>query len=624
MSEHENWNPAAGLWPTPREVSVESGCLNLASGLRIENSDSREAARLASSLEALGLLSEGGQPVRLKLDSEASDSDQGYRLTVDTSGVTLAARKDAGLFYGAATLLQLLEDEKLQPRSELRCLTMHDWPRLAKRGFMLDISRDRVPRLDFLLEWVERLAALKLNELQLYMEHTFAYPGHERAWGNSSPFTAEEIRTLDAHCRDLHITLIPNQQSFGHLHRWLKHAEYRHLAEHAEGIEHPFSHDPEPFGLCATDPDSLQFLGELYDSLLPNFTADEFHVGLDEALDLGLGRSKTRCEELGRGKVFTDFLNSVNTLVEARGKRMQFWADEVENDAGLAKRLPSNAIANLWGYEAGHAFDEKAASFREAGLELRVCPGTSSWQSLSGRTQNVLANLREATQAATTFGATGLTICDWGDRGHMQPPPVSELGLAVGTGLAWNPGSADSLDRTSIARLLNRYVFRDASGTLGELFYDLGCVHEPAGGTVQNATALFFLLIHANLPHPHERTQGLTIAGLRESRTLIEELLTRSELAQSKRADADLIRDEARWVLRALHIATRLGEARVKSPELKSSELDISLRTELGAELAAVIAEQRRLWVQRSRPGGLDDSCTQLGRTLAALEVGEN
>jgi hexosaminidase len=57
----------------------------------------------------------------------------------------------------------------------LPCLKIRDWPDFARRGVMLDISRGRVPKLETLLELVGHLADFKINEFQLYTEHTFAY-----------------------------------------------------------------------------------------------------------------------------------------------------------------------------------------------------------------------------------------------------------------------------------------------------------------------------------------------------------------------------------------------------------------------------------------------------------------
>ena len=96
---------------------------------------------------------------------------------------------------------------------------------------MLDISRDKVPTMETLYALVDLLAGWKINQLQLYTEHTFAYRQHPEVWAEASPLTGQEILGLDAYCRKRFVELVPNQNSFGHMHRWLKHARYAPLAE---------------------------------------------------------------------------------------------------------------------------------------------------------------------------------------------------------------------------------------------------------------------------------------------------------------------------------------------------------------------------------------------------------
>lgn len=597
--------PAEGsLWPRPTKVDAGRERLDLSSGFSCAT---EIESHLVADLEALDLLRPDGIPIHASHCE--SRSEECYRLTIAPDEIRIEASAPPGLFYAGRTLLQWLA----QPRPTR--VVIEDEPSFARRGVMLDVSRDRVPRLDELARLIRRLANWKLNEVQLYMEHTFAYAKHELVWRNASPFTAPEIRELDGLCRDLHIRLVPNQQSFGHFHRWLKHPAYRYLAEHTEGIEHPFSFDREPFGLCATDPGTLEFLAELYDELLPCFSAGEFHVGMDEALDLGLGRSKETCDTRGRQIVFSEFAREVHRLVEARGRRMLYWADEVEGDAGLARSLPEDAIAMVWGYERGHDFVTKGKPFRDAGRELRICPGTSSWQSLGGRTENMLANQHEAIAAARTLGATGTLTCDWGDRGHLQPPCIAESGFAVSAGLAWN--SATHLDNAQLETVLNRHVFRDSSDVLGGVVSGLGRIHELAGGTVLNGTALFFLLEFAHEAHPHERTQGLDREGLVAAELETASLRRRLADSKSNREDQAQISAELEWVLELMETAIALGAAREAAPDCAVHEL--STASGIAARLQSSLDAYPALWLARSRPGGLQDSMAHLERPLRTL-----
>jgi hexosaminidase len=140
---------------------------------------------------------------------------QGYELRIGRDAVDLAAADDAGFFYGAVTLAQLaaLYD------GDLPAGVVRDYPDLPVRGVMLDISRDKVPTTAALHALIDRLASLKVNQLQLYSEHTFAYRDHPEVHAAASPLDAEEIVALDAYCSERHVELVPNQNCLGHMNR---------------------------------------------------------------------------------------------------------------------------------------------------------------------------------------------------------------------------------------------------------------------------------------------------------------------------------------------------------------------------------------------------------------------
>ena len=182
----------------------------------------------------------------------------------------------------------------------------------------------------------------------------------------------------------------------------------------------------------------MPFLRGLYDELLPNFSSQFFNVGCDETWDLGRGQSKKLCEAKGKGRVYLDFLKKIHREVSTRGKQMMFWGDIILKYPKLIRELPKNVIALNWGYEANHPFEKEAAQFAKAKIPFYVCPGTSTWQTLIGKHDNALANLRAAAKAGKKFGAIGFLNTDWGDGGHPQPLAVSWPMFVAGAALAWN------------------------------------------------------------------------------------------------------------------------------------------------------------------------------------------
>ena len=226
-----------------------------------------------------------------QVDAPGSANSQSYTLDITPECINIYATGQAGAFYGVATLTQLVR----QYGANLPLLHIEDYPDFPVRGIMLDVSRDKVPTMQTLFGLIDLLAGLKINELQLYTEHTFTYRRHPLVWEHASPLTGEEILHLDAYCRARHIGLVPNQNSFGHMHRWLTHDEYRSLAEAPDGCDTRWGRFDEPFTLCPGDPGSIRLIGEMYDELLPHFTSDMFNVGCDETVDLGMVRSKEEC-----------------------------------------------------------------------------------------------------------------------------------------------------------------------------------------------------------------------------------------------------------------------------------------------------------------------------------------
>ncbi len=529
--------------------------------------------------------------IQLALEPHAGLPPQGYRLDIAPASLCLTAPDRAGLHHGLMTLRQLLR----QFPAALPACVITDWPDYAVRGVMLDISRDKIPTTTTLAALVDRLAEWKFNHLQLYTEHTFAYQNHRDVWAEADPMTAADVRWLDTYCRARGIELAANQNSFGHLTRWLRLPRYRALAEAPAGYVTPWGERrTEPMSLDPANPASLALLRELFDELLPNFSSRLFNVGCDETWDLGQGHSAAACAARGKGRVYLEFLLKIRDEVTRRGRTMQFWGDIILQHPELVGELPRDLVALNWGYEANHPFAREAATFAAAGLPFWVCPGTSAWNSLAGRTDNMLANIRAAAAAGLAHGAEGLLVTDWGDNGHWQPLPVSYAGFATAAACGWNTDAAKNLP---LAALLDRHAFMDDAGVMGQLALELGNLYRATGVELANASLLFQLLHKADLsPWLAKTSTGV----LEKTTQRLEEMVAPLNRARLRCADAELVRDEFALVAQML----RHGLQRASAGE------------ENVQNLRALLAGHRRLWLARNRPGGLAASQAPLRARL--------
>ncbi|GAC1316240.1 MAG: hypothetical protein NVSMB12_12800 [Acidimicrobiales bacterium] len=530
---------------------------------------------------------------------------QGYELQIGPDGVDLVAGDAAGLFYGHATLQQLrrVHDGKLP------CGTVRDHPDLAVRGVMLDLSRDKVPTMATLRALVDRLASWKVNHLQLYTEHTFAYRDHPEVHAAASPLTAAEILELDELCRARHIELVPNQNCLGHMNRWLCHDRYRPLAVAPDGFVDPFGMRRPPMTLEPRDPASLELVRSLLAELLPLFSSRRVHVGLDEAWEL----PRARVDD------YLAWMAALRQAPELREREMLVWGDMVSGQPDLLARLPSGVTVCEWGYDDSYPFDERTAALAGAGVPFWVAPGTSSWLSILGRLSNATSTCQNAMRAALAHGACGWLITDWGDQGHLQQLPISEPGLLYGACVAWCLETNSGID---LADALSTHAFSDPGGGLADALLTLGDAHLSLVPQVPNMATLVLHLYFPQITLGRGITRGVSA----DQYDAVDEVLAhaRRALARSRsaRPDAGLLEEEIAWSIDLVEMLTSDARHRLAGDGSLSS-VPAPARDRLASTLEGLIVRYRRIWNERNRPGGLDDSARWLENLLASYRSGK-
>ncbi|QOJ01753.1 MAG: family 20 glycosylhydrolase [Phycisphaeraceae bacterium] len=516
----------------------------------------------------------------------------GEPVCVITGGTT------AGLGHGVSTLVQVLS----RYGAEVPSLAISDEPAYPVRGVMLDVSRCRVPTMEELRRVVDAVSGLKGNHLQLYTEHTFAYADHAEVWRGADPLTAGEVRELDAYAASRGVELAANQNCFGHLARWLRLPKYAPLAEtHGEWV---FDVWPRrgPFSLCPTDPASVSFVRGLLEELVPNVKGPLVNIGCDETFDVGWGRSKGEVARVGRGRVYAGFVSAVAGVVRSLGKRAMFWGDIALSDPSCLRELPPDLIGLAWGYEPSSDFERWCEALGGAGLARWVCPGTSSWRSITGRTSERRGNIGRAARAGLAGGAAGFLICDWGDTGHHQPWPIAWHGIAEGLATAWNP-DADPDPGASwfqtvgpAGEALGPWLdaLGDADAELRRTSLALSRAVPPGAAPVLLNQSALFIDLFKTLDEQREVGRAEDWARARERV---------AGLASSIPAGLDdLTRRELGHTLAYAAFAAERGHAR------RVGGVTSAWRCVMAGRARALGEEHASLWRARSREGGLAES----------------
>lgn len=578
------------LVPQPKIIKQQEGYFTITA----EDAALIDAYNLSEKLPACILCEPAG--------SEA----EAYSLIIETDKIIIKSASEDGCYYAVQTLRQLISQSG---DGRLKCCTIEDQPDFPVRMAHLDVSRNRVPKMAELKAFIDRLASWKYNQLQLYFEHTFAYEGHEAVWRDASPFTAAEMREVNAYCAERCIELVPNQNSFGHMERWLMHENYRDIAESPDGFTDSWGIFREHSStLAPANPGTIPFLSGLYDELLPCFDSDYLNVGGDEPWELGKGRTKELCEEIGLDRVYLNFLLKLRALAAEKGKRIQIYGDIIMKYPHLIKELPEDLVLINWGYEAAHPFNEECERIAASRIPFYVCCGVSSWNSIAGRWSNTAGNIRNGAENALRFGAEGFAVSEWGDNGHWQQSVAGLPGFLYGAAAAWNAGALDEFDAEE---LMSVYLF-DGSRETAAAAMKLQNLWECSGVVLHNASLPAVILLDPTYPYYREDFRKFRDYDFTMELQLVDEAVSLLADLPDSRYKAELC-----FTAALLRHGCNLGRLQFATEGLTIDEIPLSERKFLAGELEPLISEFSHLWLLYSREGGLQEN---LGRFGALME----
>ncbi len=464
--------------PDVKSMQRGHGALALRSPTRIvveDEDDLRAAEMVAEEITAAGgqatvSLGDSGTIFFSRGARDAGLRAEGYSIEVDGEHVLVSARGAAGLFYGAQTVRQLIARTQTGALV-IPLVRIRDWPSMTWRGVQDDVSRGPIPTVEYVKEQIRILAGFKINLYSLYFEGVFDYAAHPLLAPGRDAFTAGEVREVVEYARLHHVTVVPQQQTFGHMHAALLWERYQDLAERPHG--HVLAPGP------ATD----RFVDQLIDELVPLFPGPFFHVGADETFELGLGRTRERAAAEGPGVVYLAHLARLAAALERRGKQMLFWGDIARAWPDLVSHLPESAIAVAWSYDPLPSFGDELEPFQKAGLRTFVAPGTSSWNRLFPDLPAAYVNIRNFVRDGQERGALGVIVTTWDDDGDSLFD-LTWPALAVGAACAWQGGAPDIPDledRFDWAFYRNDdHTFRDAVRQLASAHAILAAVNRRA------------------------------------------------------------------------------------------------------------------------------------------------
>ena len=447
---------------------------------------------------------------RLGISIAAGLNPEGYVLVVNANEVLVAGKSEAGTFYGLQTLKQLVRGDGVD--AYIPAVEILDWPAMRWRGVSDDISRGPVPTVSYIKRQLRTFAAFKLNMHSFYMEQTFASASHPLIGPAGGSLTPDEIRELVAYARRYHIELVPEQQTFGHLHKALKLEKYNELAE-------------TPYGdvLSPQQEGSYRLVAAWYRELNELFPGKFFHIGADETFELGEGQSREAAGARGVGAIYFEHLNRVREVLKPYDRRLMFWGDIALNHPDLIDRIPKDMIVMNWDYAPKDDYLSRIKPFKDAGLEEFVCPGLSNWNQIFPNLDAASKNIVNFVRDGQASGAVGMMNTNWDDDGESLFE-MTWHGIVLGAAASWQN---ETVDRAEFDEDFDWAFFRNEGHEFAQALSALGSVNGLLG--INSSDELFWRdPFNANF-----QKQARTLkTQFREMRLAVEntdELLLRNE-----------------------------------------------------------------------------------------------
>jgi hypothetical protein len=448
------WTPAQHrpLLPRPQEVNYGTGGLALR-GLAICFASAPVPEDLFAGSELSNQLAERGEvsipirqgtscphgiflertggidPLPVPGEHPGPDSREAYSLRITSEGVTASARSSAGLYYAIQTLGQLVEGSGAG--AVLPVVEIKDWPELAYRGVMVDMSHGALPTEKEVERQLEFLARWKANQYHFYSEDSIELKGYPLL-NPGGRFSQDEVRRIIAYGRARHVDVIPCLELYGHQHDLFRVEKYATLADMPHGTEF----DPR-------NPKVNSLLTDWVTQLAQLFPSRFVHIGFDEAFQIEQA-ARQGGMAAQPAQLFVRQLNTVDELFKQYGKTVMAWGDIMVKYPEIVSQLPSGLIAVAWEYDPGpeshyqHWLGPLAAQH----IPHMIASGVTCWNQVMPDYARSFDNIDTFLASGRKSGAMGLMNTLWTDDAQNLLR-TAWPGVAYGAAAAWQSAPVD-------------------------------------------------------------------------------------------------------------------------------------------------------------------------------------
>ena len=303
-----------------------------------------------------------------------------------------------------------------------------------RNGFMLDCSRNAVFTVEKVKSVIRTLAKMGMNVLMLYTEDTYEVPGEPYFGSYRGRYTKAEIQEMDAYASMFGIELVPCIQTLAHLHNVLKWPGKNEIKDSTDV-------------LIVGKEETYVFIEKLLQSVKDSFTTRRVHLGMDEAVLLGLGKY-LRENGYEKGSVLVrEHCKRVLAICKKLGLEPMIWSDMyiTANTNGGYYEVPADADCSSWEkpekglglvYWDYYHDDEKSYEkmlniHKQLSDDVIFAGGSWIWNGIAPNYSKTFACTKAALQTCKKYLMKEVLCTAWMDNGAETPVDAVWPGVAL-------------------------------------------------------------------------------------------------------------------------------------------------------------------------------------------------
>ncbi|MFC2125628.1 beta-N-acetylhexosaminidase [Bacteroidota bacterium] len=432
------------ILPQPQKVKYGKGKLSIAD-ISITFKASPDTEDRFAADELAGILSEiCGKPIRisesesdkpsiifertgnvdpLPLPNEKTgpDSREAYQIIITTKQARIISRSSAGLFYAIQTLRQMVEG--IGKNAVLPECEVEDWPAIAYRGFMMDMSHTQLPLVEEIKRQIDFLARWKSNQYYFYSEASIELDGYPLLMANAR-YTKKQVKEVIDYARVRHIDVIPNMELYGHLHDLFRLEHYADLSVVPHGGE-----------LKPYDPRVKPIIDDWISQIAELFPSPFFHIGFDETW---LIRSEAKKLNLPPETLYLKMLRQTTDMVEQQNKIPLVWADMLQKYPSIIPQISEKTIVVPWHYfpKDEKAYDPLLKPFSDEDIPMIVQSALINWNWVYPSFNISFENTALLLKVGKKYNSIGFINSGWTDD-TQTIMRMSWPDLAYGSAASW-------------------------------------------------------------------------------------------------------------------------------------------------------------------------------------------